>query len=111
MHSDPSSVDAPVAKVGIHRLPFGEITGQRPPAAALAQNVEDRVQDFPQIHFAGTTTGLWLWNQVTEQFKLGVGQVAGISFTHVALSVLCNWYSQLTLSELFYGLTDFSNIL
>ncbi len=39
------------------------------------------------------------------------GQVAGVSFTHVALSVLCPIYSQLTLRELFYHLTDFSNTL
>src|SRR4028118_1996281 len=107
MHSEPSPVDAPVAKIGIHRLPFGKITWQPPPAAALTQNVEDRVEDLPHIHFTGTTTGLWLWNHVTEQFKLGLSEVAGISFTHPALSVLWNWYSQLTLSELFYCSTYF----
>jgi hypothetical protein len=42
---------------------------------------------------------------------LVASQVAGVSFTHVALSVLCIIYLQLTLSELFYTLTDFSNIL
>ncbi|WP_206759188.1 hypothetical protein, partial [Nostoc flagelliforme] len=38
-------------------------------------------------------------------------QVAGVSFTHVALSVLFIVYSQLILRELFYNLPDFSNIL
>jgi hypothetical protein len=42
---------------------------------------------------------------------LGVSQITGVCFTHVTLSVLCSFYSQLTLGELFYSLTDFSNTL
>jgi len=40
-----------------------------------------------------------------------LSEVTGVSFTHDALSVLCSAYSQLTLSELFYYSTDFSNTL
>ncbi|RCJ41048.1 hypothetical protein A6770_36565 [Nostoc minutum NIES-26] len=40
-----------------------------------------------------------------------IGQIAGVCFTHVALLVLSTIYSQLIPRELFYNLTDFSNIL
>ncbi|MBW4555069.1 MAG: peptidase domain-containing ABC transporter, partial [Trichormus sp. ATA11-4-KO1] len=39
------------------------------------------------------------------------GQIAGVSFTHVTLSVLFTIHSQLILRELFYNLSDFSNTL
>ncbi|MBW4677159.1 MAG: hypothetical protein KME52_25080, partial [Desmonostoc geniculatum HA4340-LM1] len=38
-------------------------------------------------------------------------QVTGVSFTHVALSVLFIIYSQRILRELFYNIPDFSNTL
>jgi hypothetical protein len=40
-----------------------------------------------------------------------VGQIAGVCFTHVTLSVLSIIYLQLILRELFYNLSDFSNTL
>ena len=69
------------------------------------------LSDFPQIHFAGTSPRFRFWRQVTEKLVLGTAQVAGVIFTHLAHSVLWFCYSQLTLSELSYYLTDFSNIL
>jgi len=111
MYSHPCSIDAPVAEVGVNGLPFGKVTRVSSPATALTQNVENRVKDFPHINFTGTTTRIRLWNHVPKQFKLVLREVAGISFTYVALSVLWNVYLQLTLSELFYYSTDFSNTL
>jgi retron-type reverse transcriptase len=42
---------------------------------------------------------------------LYTGQIAGVCFTHVALSVLFIIYSQRIPRELFHNLTDFSNTL
>lgn len=55
--------------------------------------------------------GLGSPNHVTEKFILCAGQVAGVCFTHAALSVLSIIYSQHILREFFYNLSDFSNIL
>ncbi|MBD2248512.1 pentapeptide repeat-containing protein, partial [Nostoc sp. FACHB-888] len=53
----------------------------------------------------------WFWNHVTQKFILSTGQIAGVCFTHVALSVLSTIYSQRILRELFYHFFDFSNSL
>ncbi len=47
------------------------------------------LSDLPHIDFTRTTTRFRGWNQVEEQFKRVGYQVAGINFTHLALSVLC----------------------
>ncbi|MEH1818805.1 MAG: hypothetical protein V7L31_06840 [Nostoc sp.] len=59
----------------------------------------------------GSTTGFLFWNHITHKFILNTGQIAGVCFTHVALSVLSTIYSQRILRELFYHLSDFSNSL
>ncbi|WP_235081825.1 hypothetical protein [Anabaena sp. 90] len=46
-----------------------------------------------------------------QKLILGKGQVTGVCFTHLTLSVLSIIYLQLILRELFYHLSDFSNIL
>jgi hypothetical protein len=46
------------------------------------QDIENPVEDFPQVYCAGTTSRFSLWNQVTQQFILLTGEVTGVSFTH-----------------------------
>ena len=41
---------APLCKVGIHSLPFRKFTGQEPPLAARAQQVQDRAKHFIPIY-------------------------------------------------------------
>jgi len=74
-----SSINAPVAEIGIHRLPSRKITGQRAPATTFTEHVKAlRMSPCSQN---GTTTRFRWRNQVAEQFKLFWSQVAGTHLT------------------------------
>src|SRR4028118_393924 len=107
MHSHPSAIVTPVTEVGVYRLPGWKVSGQCPPTTPFTKDVENGVKDVPHLDFTRTTTGFGTRDHLAQQFKLVASQVTGISFTHLALSVLSTTYSQRTPSELFYALTDF----
>ena len=46
---------------------------------------------------AGTTTRFWGWNQRANQFKLLLGQVAGVCFTHGSIAALYYVFAAYTL--------------
>ncbi|QFS43700.1 hypothetical protein GXM_01173 [Nostoc sphaeroides CCNUC1] len=107
----PCPVFTPVTKICVHCLPSRKVPWHCSPSHSFYQNIKNRVQDFPHIDFTLATTWFWFWNHLTQKFILGAGQVTGVCFTHVPLSVLSIIYSQLTLREFFYHLFDFSNNL
>lgn len=74
-------------------MPWGKITKVSSPSHSLNQNIENRVEDKPHINFTGTSPRFRLWDDVTEKFILGKGQVAPGSATSVALLVLFTIYS------------------
>jgi hypothetical protein len=45
MNLDPGAIFTPVAKVGVDGLPSWEVSRQCPPTAALAQQIENGIED------------------------------------------------------------------
>ena len=87
LHSFPSAVIPPVAEVPPHRAPRRQIMGQHPPGYAAAQHLQDAVDYLPQVSGPGMAFPGVRWQQRSQFFPLGVGQIAGIRFSTHATSV------------------------
>ncbi len=50
------------------------------PLAASALDIEDGIEDFPQVHCAGMTEAFGAWQQRPYHHPFGVAQIAGIGW-------------------------------
>lgn len=71
----------------MHRAPLGKVTGQRPPLATGAQQIEHCAEHLIQINTAWARTLAGTLQQGTDGFKLLGANVAGVLGSHGARSL------------------------
>jgi hypothetical protein len=75
----PESLSLPAAKPFIDRLPRRKTFGQQTPGSAVAQHIEDGVEDrAPRCRLASAFCR-W-WAQWFEHGELGIGQIGRVTF-------------------------------
>ena len=72
----------PFSKIRVHCLPFREITGQKPPLAPCAQQVQHGTKDLVQIYRRGLGATAHTLQQGKNFCKLLWTDVAGVSLSH-----------------------------
>jgi hypothetical protein len=78
VHTLPDAGPPPRAKIGEDRGPGTVFAWHIPPGAARPQEVEDAVENPPQIDAAGTPSPLGAWEQGFEQGPFTIAEVTGI---------------------------------
>ena len=58
---DPRSIFAPVAEIGVYRLPSWKVARECPPAHTFHQHVENGVEQFSEINTAMTLARFRFW--------------------------------------------------
>ena len=74
----PQATTPPAVEVIAHRALGGEVMGQFVPLAAVGQEVEEGVEDLPQIGLPRRTGWHGGWQQRLEDGPLFVGQITGV---------------------------------
>ena len=74
----PEAAVAPLAEVVVAGAPGGQVVGHHPPGATAPHDVEDTVDDLPEVHLSGPPTGLGRWEKALETFPLPVRQIGRI---------------------------------
>src|SRR5919106_755964 len=78
MDTLPGTVQAPVPKVGIHRLPRRQIMRQHPPLTPAAHHIQDRINNLTATMFRWTATSLHRWDNRFQALPFFISQVCWI---------------------------------
>lgn len=73
----------------MHGAPIGEVTGQRPPLAAQAQQVQHRAPHLIQLNGAGFGLLACTLQQWLNDLESLAAHVAGVFFCFAACNCLC----------------------
>ena len=75
----PQAVALPASEVVIDGTPRSEVFGQVPPLAAGLDQVENRVEQFPERMFAASALLAGLGETIIDELPLGVGKIRCVS--------------------------------
>jgi hypothetical protein len=74
----PGTIETPLAEIIMDGSPGWEIVRQQAPRTTGAEEIEDRGEDFAQIHSPGASPRLGRRQQRREEGPLGLRQIGGV---------------------------------
>jgi len=76
----PSTISAKMSVVVMHCRPWRKVVRQHPPRASGSHQVQNTVDDLPQVGSPRSPAGFSCWQQRFDQLPLFIRQITGVYF-------------------------------